>query len=397
MKAAMPLPKDIEYIISRLCSNGFRADVVGGCVRDFLLGKLPSDYDLTTSATPDEMRAVFSDVRTLDMGIKHGTLTLIVGKSQYEITTYRFDGEYTDNRHPDRVTFTRSLADDLARRDFTVNAMCYNGEDGYTDLFDGMGDLEKRIIRAVGDAEKRFTEDALRILRALRFSATLDFEIEQSTSLAIHKTAHLLKKVSKERIFTEWNKLLSGVGAYRIIKEYGDVIGIFIPELNNAVLPNERKFTLSTPEIRELSLFAGAFEKQAGDSYLSAMSRLKSDNKRKTLGFAALEYYSEKTDTDTDLKRLLIKVGKDESVAILKLKILLGLSEETELTRLLALLDGGVCYRIADLRINGNDLAEIGIRGKRTGEVLKRLLLLTADGSVENERKSLLKEVAKMT
>ena len=391
----MPLPENIDFIINRLRSHGFRADVVGGCVRDFLLGKEPSDYDLTTDATPEEMRFVFSDVRTLDTGIKHGTLTVLIGKCQYEITTYRFDGEYSDNRHPDKVTFTRRLEDDLARRDFTVNAMCYNGKDGFTDLFDGMGDLDRHIIRAVGEPKCRFTEDALRILRAMRFSATLDFKIEENTGMAIHETKSLLTNVSSERIFVEWNKLLSGPGAYRIIKEYEDVVGIFIPELEKITLPNEEKFTESEAQIRELSLFALTFATQAREKYITAMTRLKSDNKRKNFGQAVLEYFNEKTDTDTALKLLLIKAGAEYAEGILKLKILLGLSEEKEHKRLKELLKEGVCYRVSDLKINGNDLEEIGIRGREIGTALQKLLLLTAEGKVDNERGALLREIAK--
>ena len=237
----MKIPHGAKFIITRLNSNGYRGDIVGGCVRDYLLGKEPNDFDITTDALPDEMRRIFSDLKTVDTGIKHGTLTVIVDSVQYEVTTYRIDGEYSDNRHPDKVSFTNKLSDDLSRRDFTVNAMCYNEHDGVTDMFGGKEDLSARIIRAVGDPVLRFHEDSLRILRALRFAATLNFEIEKNTADAIFKTSSLLKNVSRERVYTEWKKLICGVGASRIIREYGSVIEVVIPELtslSNCALPS---------------------------------------------------------------------------------------------------------------------------------------------------------------
>jgi tRNA nucleotidyltransferase (CCA-adding enzyme) len=253
---------------------------VGGCVRDFLLGKTPNDFDITTDALPEQMRQIFSDVRTVDTGIKHGTLTVIVDSVPYEVTTYRIDGEYTDNRHPDKVSFTGKLSDDLSRRDFTVNAMCYNENDGLTDIFGGKEDLKAGIIRAVGDPVLRFSEDSLRILRALRFASTLDFEIEPETSKAIFKTSALLSNVSRERIYAEWKKLISGTSASRILRKYGSVICEVIPELSdvcNYSLP--LGFDKADPEIRELSLFCLGLCEDASLKFSSAMKSLRSDNK----------------------------------------------------------------------------------------------------------------------
>lgn len=391
----MKLPKGVEFIIERLENNGHRADIVGGCVRDFLLGKEPNDYDVTTDATPEEMREIFADVRTVDTGIKHGTLTVICDKIPYEITTYRLDGEYSDNRHPDSVSFTRKLSDDLSRRDFTVNAMCYNPKDGLTDLFSGKADLDNRIIRAVGDPEKRFTEDALRILRALRFAATLDFTIERQTSLAIRKTAHLLKNVSKERIYSEWKKLISGIGAYRILSEYSDVIGVIIPELLEFKLPEKQLFDKARGEIRELSLFALADEYNADELFSVAMMALKSDNRHKNFGQSVLKSLKMKTNTVHELNRLLIALGKEAAIGVLELKILLGIATCENKTMLEELLASGACYRISDMKIDGNDLLRLGIKGRAVGETLNNLLYLIADGKLENERERLLDEVAK--
>lgn len=390
----MILSDKVEFLISRLNEGGHRADVVGGCVRDFLLGNVPGDYDMTTDATPEEMRAAFSDLRTVDTGIKHGTLTVILDSEPFEITTYRLDGEYSDNRHPDSVSFTRKLSEDLARRDFTVNAMCYNPYDGLTDLFGGIDDLKNKVLRAVGNPERRFCEDALRIMRALRFAATLNFTIEEKTSDAIFKTAHLLKNVSAERIYTEWKKLLSGVGAHRILTDYSSVIAEVIPELSGMKLASESAFSSADAKIRELSLFAMANTEDCEKKFLSAMEGLRSDNKRKKFGEAVLSNYKEKTDTDTALNLLLIKVGEECTRGIVDLKILLGLSDISESESLSRLLSSGVCYRISDMKINGNDVANLGIRGKDIGEVLEKLLLEIAEGKVKNDRAALLSAVA---
>ena len=172
------LPTDVLFIINKIREFGYRADVVGGAVRDSIIGRELGDFDITTNALPEKTKEIFAGYRIIDTGIKHGTVTLVIGKAQYEITTYRIDGGYTDNRHPDSVSFTSDIVEDLARRDFTVNAIAYNPYDGLTDPYGGRGDVDSRIIRAVGDPRVRFDEDALRILRALRFSAALDFDID---------------------------------------------------------------------------------------------------------------------------------------------------------------------------------------------------------------------------
>lgn len=200
------LPKQVKKIIETLEQAGYEAYAVGGCIRDSVLGRKPNDWDITTSARPLETKALFR--RTVDTGLKHGTVTVLMDGEGYEVTTYRIDGEYEDGRHPKEVLFTSDLVEDLRRRDFTINAMAYNEKDGMVDAFDGMGDMERRIIRCVGDAGERFTEDALRILRAVRFSAQLGFSIEEKTREAVMHLAGNLAKISAERIQTEMIKLL---------------------------------------------------------------------------------------------------------------------------------------------------------------------------------------------
>ena len=201
------LPEDVKAILHTLQTAGYEAYAVGGCIRDSLLGRIPDDWDITTSAKPEETKALFG--RTVDTGIRHGTVTVMRHGRGYEVTTYRVDGEYEDGRHPKEVTFTASLKEDLKRRDFTVNAMAYNEKDGLVDLFGGRQDLERGIIRCVGDANERFSEDALRIMRAVRFSAQLGFVIENGTREAIRSHAENLRQVSAERIQIELTKLVT--------------------------------------------------------------------------------------------------------------------------------------------------------------------------------------------
>ena len=218
-------------VIERLNAAGYEAFAVGGSVRDALMGASAKDYDVTTSATPEEVHSILGAFRIIDTGIAHGTVTVLVDGEPIEVTTYRVDGSYADSRHPDAVRFTRSLKEDAARRDFTVNAMAYHPSLGLQDFFGGREDLEKGLIRAVGDARTRFTEDALRILRGLRFASVLGFSIEESTAHAMHELKERLRLVAPERIREELTKLLSGKGAATVLREYADVVAVFLPEI----------------------------------------------------------------------------------------------------------------------------------------------------------------------
>lgn len=228
----MKLPDSVSCIIGKLEAGGYEAFAVGGCVRDAMLGREPEDWDITTSARPEEIKAVFP--KTIDTGIQHGTVTVMIDHVGYEVTTYRIDGEYEDGRHPKEVSFTTNLKMDLERRDFTINAMAYNDSIGLVDEFDGIGDLQRKVIRCVGDAGQRFDEDALRMLRAVRFSGQLGFTIEGRTRKAIVERAVHLKKISAERIRVELVKLLvsQGAGQLRIAYETG-MTGVFLPELDH--------------------------------------------------------------------------------------------------------------------------------------------------------------------
>lgn len=225
------IPKDVKAVMDILTNGGYKAYVVGGCVRDSIMGREPNDWDVTTDASPDRIKELFSDFRTVDTGIKHGTVLIVSGKTPVETTTFRIDGEYSDNRHPDEVTFTKNVCDDLARRDFTINAMAYNKTEGIVDPFGGQEDIKKQIIRCVGDADTRFNEDALRIMRAVRFSSVLGFTIEEKTAESIIKNENLLSGIASERIISELMKLLCGDNVLNVLTEFRSIIGVFMPEL----------------------------------------------------------------------------------------------------------------------------------------------------------------------
>jgi len=388
----MNLPKNVVFIIDRLNKGGYRADVVGGAVRDFLIERPSGDYDITTSATPEKTKEIFSDKRTIDTGIKHGTVSILLDGVTYEVTTYRRDGEYLDNRHPAEVTFTDELALDLARRDFTMNAICYNDEDGFTDLYGGLDDIKAGIIRTVGDANKRFNEDALRILRAIRFSSELGFMLEEKTHKAVIGNKSLLQNISRERILVEFRKLLSGAFAYRVLKEYEEVIKVFVPEITKIDLKSEDKFTNSDGFTRLLMIFA-PLGYTAPSSFSSAMHSLKSDTKTIKTGEKALEGYNgEIEESEKGVLRLLRSYGKEVTLEIVKLGVSLDRFSEALLEMYFSVIESGAAYSLRQLKINGGDLISVGFRGEGVGSELDRLLGLVIEGECKNDKELLLAE-----
>ena len=392
----MQLPHDVYYIIEKIESHGYKADVVGGPVRDLFLGKCPSDYDITTNARPEMVKEIFQDERTVDTGIRHGTVTLVLHGECYEITTYRIDGEYLDSRHPSSVDFTDSLTEDLARRDFTMNAISYNPKRGISDPFFGRRDIESRLIRAVGEPKRRFTEDALRILRGARFSATLGFEIEEKTRRAMSDTAHLLSDIARERIYTEWKKLLSGDFAYGALGEFADIIRTFLPGLDTSRLPDEERFLTSDFYTRQLSLFYLSFGECAASQFDSATRALKTDNATRECGVKILSAVG-KFDTASELeRRVMLATLADGRLAegVISLEVLLGIRESSVLDALRRELSLGIPYRISDLKVGGADLSALGLVGREIGECLNRLLFAVMRREVENTKESLLSFVS---
>ena len=382
------IPMGATFIIDRLESAGYRADVVGGSVRDAMLGKHPDDFDITTSALPNQVKDIFSDVRTVDTGLKHGTVTVVLDDGQYEVTTYRIDGEYTDARHPSEVTFTDDITLDLARRDFTVNAMAYSPRHGLTDIFSGESDLREGIIRAVGRAEDRLSEDALRIMRAIRFSSKLDFRIEDGLRTAIFKMSDRLKQVSVERIYTEWVKLLSGIGAYRVLLEYREIIVGIFPELRELRLPDADRFSFADATLRALSLFA---LNSGAEEYEAAMRRMRTDNATRINGKIALSLFGAFAECDEiRIKEAYIKY----SLAQLELAVALAVlvtGKGREAGELIdALRREGIPARVGELSVGGDDIMALGARGADVGRVLNALLRACVMGEVGNTENELM-------
>ena len=390
MEKEMKLPAEVIYILDSLYAAGYRADVVGGAVRDHLLGRPSYDFDITTSATPDEVKAVFAAHRTVDTGIKHGTVTLVLEGGTYEITTWRLDGNYLDNRHPDSVVFTGSLADDLARRDFTVNAICYNRRDGYTDIYDGLTDLKRGIIRAVGEPARRFDEDALRIMRAVRFAATLGFKLDEATAKAAEEKRALLHNVSAERIYSELKRLLSAPDAFSVLADHSDIILTVLPELSSLHLPDAELFEKCEYMPRLLSLFVLNSTAPARD-FSDAMHRLKTDSEHRVLGERALELIELRAPSDRyGALKLLSAYGTREAELAIELGVLVGKYAEAERAALADARSSNIPYRISDLAIGGRELMSMGLCGKEIGDMLSKLLELVMRGECKNTAESLL-------
>ena len=385
----MLLPRDVEYILCKMKESGYSAHVVGGSVRDSLIGRPLGDFDITTSATPDETKAVFKDYKTIDTGIKHGTVTLILGGVPYEITTYRVDGDYKDNRHPEEVTFTDRLEEDLARRDFTVNAMAYNPELGLSDPFFGRKDAECKLIRAVGDPYLRFDEDALRILRALRFASVLGFEIESYTACAARELASHLTSISRERIYTELKKLIMGVDAKEILTEYSGIFEIILGGVRIENLPNKNLF--DNADI--YSRFASIFLLNTVDPAASAervLTELKTDKFTRTHTISVLSAYENASfENRRSALTTLAKHGREVTEGVLALGILTGRFSDRDIEVLTDARECGIPYQISGLAIRGGDLLALGIKGERVGETLTSLLYAVIDGVAENEKEAL--------
>lgn len=392
------LPKDVRYIIDILTQNGYEAYAVGGCVRDSILGRVPGDWDITTSALPQQVKALFR--RTIDTGIQHGTVTIMLGKNGYEVTTYRIDGKYEDSRHPESVEFTPNLEEDLKRRDFTINAMAYNDENGVVDIFGGIDDIRNRIIRCVGNAHDRFTEDALRILRAVRFSAQLGFEIDKATKDAARELAPTLVKISRERIHTELNKLLlsDNPDYFSVVYELG-VMKVIIPELEgvNSGDIDRLKVLIKRTKPCLPERYAALLSVIGKDKTRAVLKGLKLDNATISMAVKLVEYLGiTPALTEPQMRHYINEVGKEDAIRVIDFNLSFAddsMHEEyTDMRKLCAhVLERGDCTSLKELDVTGKDLVDAGFEaGKQLGELLNSLLTEVLDNPSLNDRNYLL-------
>ena len=375
------IPQEAVTALEVLERNGFEAYLVGGCVRDFLLGRIPNDYDITTNALPDRIIEIFSDYHTIPTGIKHGTVTVIIKKFQIEITTYRKDSTYSDNRHPDSVEFTPSLKEDLARRDFSMNGMAMNFNQDITDIYNGREDMKNHIVKCIENPDRRFDEDALRILRALRFASQLDFKIEKNTSDSIHKNAENLKNISAERINAELEKLIAGKNPYYILKKYEDVIKVFMPEYSYS--ESILKKNIDSQLIKRSAFFLNI------KSVYDIMKRLKYSNKDINDTVKLIEYFNADISSKPALKIILKNIGTELTENLLDFRNACGQDTSYSEKLLDEILKNNECYLISQLDINGRDLMLMGFSGIQTGKILNTLLEKVINDEIENNKTAL--------
>ncbi|MBQ7639089.1 MAG: hypothetical protein IJS90_09340 [Clostridia bacterium] len=384
----MFLPSYVLTALGILKQNGIEGYAVGGCVRDALLGSVPDDYDIAVSCRPEKTKECFKDFKVIETGIRHGTVTVVIEKHNLELTSFRVDGEYKDMRRPEDVTFTPFLKEDLSRRDFTVNAMAYSPETGTVDLFGGREDLKKKLIRCVGEPDKRFGEDALRILRALRFSSVLGFSIEENTAASVIKNRDNLKKISAERVFVELKKLLEGKNSFEVLKKYKSVLASVIPELIG--VPDD-EYALCAEKASELKngvlSFAAILLPLGEDKAERILRALKTDNAfRETAVFLIANAKTQFTSIG-EARRFLGKYGKKPCERLVLFKNAFG-SGDAFLQE--ALENNGGALKTTDLKIKGRDLERLGFTGKEIGEALERLLGEVSEDRLANEKAELL-------
>ncbi len=435
---AIQLPQGAKMILDRLHANQYEAYVVGGCVRDSLLGKIPSDWDICTNARPDEVKACFRDHSVIDTGIKHGTVSIVCDDDIYEVTTYRSDGDYTDHRRPVSVTFVPDLESDLERRDFTMNAMAYNDEEGIIDLHGGQEDIRLGVVRCVGDADERFQEDALRILRALRFASVYNFTVASATRRAIYRNTELLHFVSSERIMSELKKLLVGQNASFVIRNNRPVFTLLFPELGKCINFKQNNMYHTYDVYDHIAHSVGAYKGKdptvalalllhdigkpacyteedgvghfighAQISYEMAktvLTRIRTDNRLRDNVLELVLYHDARIQPSRRaVRKWLCKLGEKQFRRLLDMQRadILAHSEyhmqkhldncsdvETVLEEVLSEQD---CFTLKDMAINGKDLIKLGIpEGKKIGEILDRLLDGVMEDMIPNEHDALL-------
>ena len=374
------LPYNVQKILFTLNESGKEAFLVGGAVRNMLMGRSISDYDITTNALPEEIISIFKDYKTIPTGFIHGTITVVMDGERYEVTTYRLDTIYKDHRHPSEVVFTHLLEQDCARRDFTINAICFHPTEGLIDFYHGQEDIEKRIIRTIGDPKDRFNEDALRILRALRFASQLDFTIHPDTSKAIHKLKDTLSYISKERIHDELIKTLVSKTPGRIINDYKDVFELFIPGISNI----EYVDYASNNYLVRLALLL-----KDNPNYLDVLTNLKFSNEDKRVISQLIENSKLPTDTLYRQRKLLNKLEIPLDLFLEFINAYNYIPERDK--QLKRIVEDNDCVKLAQLTVNGNDLKQLGIQDKEIGNTLNRVLDEIMKDNLRNNKQEIIR------
>ncbi len=431
------IPPKCNLIFEILINAGFQCYAVGGCVRDSIMGRIPSDWDFTTDALPSEIERCFSEYKTLDIGKEFGTITVIIGDDSFEITTFRCDGEYTDSRHPDSVIFTSSVIDDLSRRDFTMNSIAYSPVDGLVDPFNGVQDIENKIIRCTGKAAVRFNEDAIRMLRALRFASVLGFSFEESTRQAVFEYSYLLSNVHPSRMRKELSGLITGDNIHSVLSEYRDVLAVIIPEIKPMLdtgqnnphhiydVWNHTLQALKNSKNTEVHRLCVLFH-DIGKPYLKTTDAKGVDHFKKHQLKSAeiaekvlrrfcypsdivadvtllIRYHDERfRNLRYDIKSMLKVLGERLFFVLTDIiySDILGQSEykraeklrhrELVISTAQQIIADGECYSLSMLCVNGSDLLKFGIKGKTVGCVLDELLNLVISDKAENKKEVLL-------
>ncbi len=392
------LPKNVEYILECIHSSGEEAYIVGGCVRDILMEREPKDYDITTSAKPEHIKKLFK--KTVDTGLEHGTVTVLLGGCGYEVTTYRIEGKYEDYRRPKDVVFTRSLKEDLLRRDFTINAMAYNVTEGLIDLYDGQADIEKKILRCVGRAEDRFHEDALRMLRGIRFSSQLGFDIEDKTYQAIQSQSRLISHVSAERIYVEMTKTLLSQEPWRIeALETCGLIQYILPK-KHLVLGRSEAYALlaKVSKVHHLrwAMYLSEILDVTQKELTQVLKQLRFDNKTAQRVLVLMQ--EEKKSIHSDkvyIRRLASQITPERLYDVLELQRAKAcICRETEKQiryNLKEIIENGDCLTIKSLAIHGVDLIDLGVKkGPCIGRLLHEALEYVLDDPTRNQKEKLL-------
>ena len=428
-------------LLKEITSHSYKAYIVGGFVRDYLLGIEAADFDITTNAKPDELLNIFSGYRVIETGLKHGTVTVVTEYGNVEITTYRADGNYLDSRHPDSVKYLPSLEEDVKRRDFTMNAIAYNRKEGIVDYCGGCADICRESIKTVGDGDRRFKEDALRIMRCIRFAATTGFEIEDSTREAAIGNKELLKNISKERIREELNRLILGDYAKDVIYEYAEILGVLYPDILK-MKGFEQKNKFHKYDVLEHCLFSMEYVPKKVHLKLAALLHdigkphtltiddegiahfyshaqksveiaenilrdLKYDNATIDKVLLLVKYHDTPIEGKKMVKRWLGKYGEEFMRDLIWIKRADNFAQSDEVAYRMKDIDGleetldavlaeNSCFSLKDLAVDGNDLIAIGIEGTDIGRILNGLLELVIDEKVDNDKGKLLEQVANL-